>query len=63
MAVEPRRRRARLVRVREDADALEARRLDELAQLLELGLGFAREAGDERRPQHQARDRRAQPGE
>ena len=51
-------RRARLERIREDADALELRFADEVAQLLELGLGLAGEADDERRSQRQVRDAR-----
>ena len=60
MVVEPRRRRARLERVGKDADALETRRFDEVEQFLELRLGLAGEADDERRPQRQVGDRRAQ---
>ena len=48
---QPRGRRVGLERVGEDAQPLEPRRPDEGEQLLELRLGLAGEADDERRPQ------------
>ena len=55
-----RRRRARLDRVRERAGAIELRLGDELAQLVELGVGLAGVTDDERRAQHDVVDALAQ---
>ena len=54
VAVEPRRRRVGLERIGEHAHPLKLPLLREGDHLLELFAGLAGEAGDERRPQHEA---------
>ncbi len=61
MAGQLRGRRVGLERIGERPQPLEPGRLDEIRQLGELGLGLAREADDERRPQDKSGDRRPQP--
>ena len=56
MAIELRRRRVGLEGVGEHADAFKPPLPGKLDKLLELRIGLAREAGDERRPQDKVGD-------